>query len=120
MSWVEAETACREQGGHLASINSEAINDKIWDETKTNHTEHTSMWIGGTDQEEEGVWKWTDCSPWDFEAWMEETAGNQPEKQDCLEFFRDGGIWGDDDCTMRNYFLCSQKLCPEKGINFQI
>ena len=57
LSWAEAEGACRKEGGHLASIASKATNDKISNETKTNHRGHTSMWIGGTDTEEEGVWR---------------------------------------------------------------
>ena len=112
LNWAEAETACRKEGGHLASITSKAINDKISNETKTNHRGHTSMWIGGTDSEKEGTWKWSDCSEWKFELWMQVSEGNQPKKFDCVEFFREGVFWGDDDCTRKNYFLCSQKLCP--------
>ena len=70
------------------------------------------MWIGGTDTEKEGVWKWSDCSEWKFELWMQISAGNEPKQYDCVEFFREGIFWGDDDCTRKNYFLCSQKLCP--------
>jgi len=112
LSWAEAETACMKEGGHLASITSKAMNDKISNETKTNHRGHTSMWIGGTDSEKEGTWTWSDCSEWKFELWMQVSEGNQPKKYDCVEFFREGVFWGDDDCTRNNYFLCSQKLCP--------
>merc|ERR1711971_1263454 len=97
------------QGGHLASITSKATNDNVSAEFKTKP--HTSMWIGGTDQEEEGVWKWSDCTPWNFEAWMKNVAVNFAEEQDCLEFFRSEGTWNDDDCTKKNYFLCSQRIC---------
>ena len=110
VSWADAEEYCRKQGGHLASITSKETNDNI--SALLNTKDHSSMWIGGTDQEEEGVWKWSDCTPWSFEAWMEDTPWNRPEAQDCLEFFRNEGVWGDDDCTMKNYFLCSQKICP--------
>ena len=112
VSWADAEEYCRKHGGHLASITSKATNDNISALLNTKHEDLRSMWIGGTDQEEEGVWKWSDCTPWSFEAWMEETTGNRLEAQDCLEFFRYGAIWGADDCSKGNYFLCSQKLCP--------
>ena len=112
LSWLEAEEFCRKQGGHLASITSKATHDNISAEFETKHPEHTSMWIGGTDQEEEGVWKWSDCSPWSFEAWMKNVAVNFAEEQDCLEFFRNEETWNDDDCTKKNYFLCSQRICP--------
>merc|ERR1712192_115413 len=79
LSWAEAETACMKEGGHLASITSKAMNDKISNETKTNHRGHTSMWIGGTDSEKEGTWTWSDCSEWKFELWMQVSEGMQPK-----------------------------------------
>ena len=39
-TWIAAENFCQEQGGHLAS-----------------------------DMEKEGVWIWTDCTPWEFTFW---------------------------------------------------
>ena len=63
LNWVEAEATCRKQGGHLASITSKAINDRVSNETERSHKDHKSMWIGGTDTEEEAVYRWSDCNP---------------------------------------------------------
>ena len=114
LNWLEAEKTCRKQGGHLASITSQAVHDNIT--AQFQGKQHKTMWIGGTDQEKEEVWKWTDCSLWNFEQWNQGQPDNQREAEHCLEFFRnDGRGWNDYDCTARNYFLCSQKLCPSGG-----
>ena len=111
LSWAEAEDVCKNQGGHLASLTSEALKEKISDDFKTKPNAQTSMWIGGKkDKDEDGLWKWSDCSSWNSEAsskpLKEEATGN------CLEFLRDGvDDWGANDCAKENYFLCSQKHC---------
>merc|ERR1712037_579554 len=108
LNWAEAEATCRKQGGHLASITSKATNDRVSNETERSHKDHKSMWIGGTDTEEEAVYRWSDCEEGKFEL----LTGIQPKKYDCVEFFKEGKFWGDNDCAEKNYFLCSQKLCP--------
>ena len=112
LNWLESEETCRKQGGHLASIPSQAVHDNIT--AQFQDKEHKTMWIGGTDQEKEGVWKWTDCSLWNFTPWKRGQPDNIKNGQHCLEFFgtEEGGKWNDDDCTIGKYFLCSQKLCP--------
>jgi hypothetical protein len=69
-TWPQAKTNAQARGGHLATITSEeewqvARND-IADLVGTNE----SWWLGGTDEEVEGVWKWVTGEPWGFTRWF--------------------------------------------------
>ena len=100
-------------GGHLASITSEAVNAYIFEEKKKRPL--ANVWIGGSDKEIESVWKWTDGSPWNFTNWYP----GQPNKrggQDCLRHLGDTNRWDDATCNRDHHFVCSQTLGSGVGI----
>ena len=46
------------------------------------------VWIGGTDKRIEGVWEWSDGSPWDYENWRKPTEpNNYGGNEDCIILF---------------------------------
>ena len=83
LSWDAAEEFCQKEGGHLASVTSESTNDYISKE-KSRH-----LWIGGSDKENEGTWKWTDGSAWNFTKWNkgQPSNGSDEDDEDCLQYF---------------------------------
>jgi hypothetical protein len=142
-TWPEAEAACQERGGNLASIASEAQSDVVtvllaeaeglW-----------QCWIGLTDAAEEGAWVWSDGEPaTGFTDWK----GSQPNNhipddprcaaslvgEDCAGINNNG--WEDWPCEFvsrkpggegeipgmsgcyqnRNPFACSKPATPSKA-----
>ena len=75
------------------------------------------VWIGGNDIEEEGVWKWVDCTSWAqvvFWAPGEPNATNGDEA--CLSYSASLGFkWNDLNCDREAGFLCSKKKCPGRN-----
>ena len=65
MTWAEAEHFCKEGDGFLASVTNLNIHEYIMSKVVKNNN-HSWFWVGGTDQEQEGNWKWTDGSDWNF------------------------------------------------------
>lgn len=64
----EAEAACADNGGHLASMHSNA--DHITVTRACNDVSETgNCWIGLNDVADEGTFVWTDGSPTDYEHW---------------------------------------------------
>jgi len=117
-TWEAAEAFCQQKNGHLASITSDAINKYVMEGIKRRGLHGT--WIGGNDIDEEGNWKWTDGSPFEFTFWTSGEPNNAgPDKdEDCLMYgYR--GKWNDGRCTrVPSYmtgFLCSKK--KGTGIN---
>ena len=120
MSWYSAEGFCQAAGGHLASVGSSGKKDYL---TK-GITERglDNAWLGGSDIEEEGIWKWADCAPWDFTFWNPGEPNNVGGIQDCLQYDHSHAGWDDTECTHEKFFVCSKKICPgnvENNLLFQ-
>jgi len=60
LRWNDAESFCQDEGGHLASVHSEAQNDFLFT------ISGFATWLGGHFVETEGKWTWSDGSTWDF------------------------------------------------------
>jgi len=119
--WFAAGLYCRNKGGHLASVHSDATNDFVWG--MMNRTSLNPIWIGGNDIDEEGVWKWTDCTPWDFTVWYKGEP-HRP-KYNCLNVFKfddqhelknANKKWNDNRCVNKQGFVCSKKICSGEEV----
>ena len=115
-SWTAAEDFCRQEGGHLASMVDDGLKDRILEEmTKSGHD---WIWLGGI--EEESVWKWVDCTPWNVTFW----ASGEPtiDHEECLTLVLNfpgythlNKKWNDKSCSYERGFLCKKKIC--QGLN---
>lgn len=107
MDWDAARMACGTWGGapglgHLASIGDAA------EQAFVAPLVAQATWIGGGDAVTEGVYTWTDGTPWSYELW----APNEPNDttvEDCV-FMRSDGTWDDHDCDFAwPAYLCERR-----------
>lgn len=75
-TWLDAEAAAIELGGHLATIDDDAENTFVAGRFGA-LTEGRNLWIGLTDQAVEGTFVWTSGTPVSFTNWL----GGEPN--DC-------------------------------------
>ena len=112
-NWGGAREYCKKEDGHLASITNSTIHDFIQSKVDPNCHE-TWFWVGGTDQERENDWRWTDESQWEFTKWARRQPDNHLklnlEREHCLQIWKTG--WNDQSCGHSLRFVCSQKICP--------
>ena len=116
-TWADAEHFCQGEGGHLASVPSSAIEDYVKEGLQRHNID--VAWLGGNDIEEEGTWKWADCTPWDYTFWASSEPNNQGGGEDCLHQLTNpseyGGYlhwkWKDSKCSNKFGFLCSKRIC---------
>lgn len=86
MTWTDARQACINMGGHLVTSTSLAENNflfSLW----------PNGWIGLTDEQTEGVWKWVTGEPYSWSYWN----GGEPNNagnEDYIQFVG-GGRWND-------------------------
>lgn len=77
MDWNEAKIYCENMGGHLLTINGQDEQNFI----NSLNFERTDYWIGGTDEDCEGRWKWITDEAWQYENWHD----NQPDNDKDIE-----------------------------------
>ena len=84
-SWKEASDYCDNLGGYLVTINSADENEHVL------QISNGGIWLGATDEMEEGTWVWVSDEPWEFTYW----AQNQPDNF-TNEDFLTLGSYGED------------------------
>ena len=123
---------CREQGGHLATINNTSENSFLFNILRKNHDE--TAFFGYSDETEEGNWQW-DYGNSSYVNWTK-YGQQQPDdgaphgtSEDYAEFNYDGnkepsynvpsdGTWNDAVFKRNtNLFICEWEFYVEKELN---
>ncbi|KAL6455496.1 hypothetical protein MHYP_G00360360 [Metynnis hypsauchen] len=101
-SWSESRQDCRGRGADLVIINSRE---------EQNFTEilrrGQTTWIGLTDSETEGVWKWVDGSALTTEFWERGEPNSNAGDEDCVVT---GHNWADYPCSTRFMWICERNV----------
>ena len=108
--WDYAKLECESMNGSLAAVTSMKIHNFL-----TKDDRNTRYWIGGSDREKEGTWKWEDGSEWDFTNWASQPR-QQPDNinnENCLQIYHSSANngWNDFNCNYFFQFICSWKIC---------
>lgn len=65
------------------------------------------IWIGLSDLEQEGKWKWVNGADVDGDGlWQPGEPNDSDRHEDCVELSRRGGGWNDAPCTMKLSWVC--------------
>uniref|UniRef100_A0A4W5Q9I7 C-type lectin domain-containing protein n=1 Tax=Hucho hucho TaxID=62062 RepID=A0A4W5Q9I7_9TELE len=101
-SWDESKQDCRERGADLVIINSKEEQTFLTNLNKR-------VWIGLTDKDREGTWKWVDGTPLTTTYWIGKNPDNKME-EDCAEIFIGPveGNWNDLSCATHLNWICER------------
>ncbi|XP_026210251.1 C-type mannose receptor 2, partial [Anabas testudineus] len=105
-SWMEANAFCLGQNSNLMSI--QDIHERLWVRTQINKEIY---WIGLNDQFVEGIWEWSDGSPFIeyLSYWMQgqpDNWGDEPG-EDCGQVVGSSlGQWNDENCNVKRKYIC--------------
>ena len=101
--WENARKECLHSHSDLASISSSAENDFIATTLIPGEGGH---WIGLNDKEQEGVFKWSDGTPYNFSSFGDSDT-SKGNVSNCV-VFNDRG-WGDKKCSRRRPYICKKR-----------
>lgn len=108
-TWHVAKHFCQAVGGHLAtSTNAVEFNviDKLCRESGKD------AWLGGTDEEKEGVWRWVTGEPFQFDAFFD----NWAESEHHLNFYARDKRYNDLVGGARFAFICEWESVGIRGL----
>lgn len=94
MNWNEANNYCESLGGHLVTITNEEEQTFIFELIILGNK--STYWIGITDVETEGVWKWITGEKYQYTNWNRGEPNNGgPGPEDWGEMIASTGKWND-------------------------
>lgn len=97
VSWDEAKERCEKLEGHLVAITSRAEQKFVAELALAGKGKaRAALWIGYTDREKEGKWKWITGEKSGFSYWAAGEPNNSSAGEHCCEMWLDsGGKWND-------------------------
>ncbi|CAL4067141.1 unnamed protein product, partial [Meganyctiphanes norvegica] len=114
MIWQEAVDFCKIMGGFLAEVNEpEALLQYV---NQTYFQSKTGFWLGATDQNQEGEWKWNSGLPISPSVWgvgqPNDWKGdnNNHQGQDCMEII----LHDTHNVDQNGYIFIQDAHCDEK------
>lgn len=105
-TWRESRKDCLERGSDLVIINSKAEQEYLRRLNK-------KFWIGLTDAEQEGEWKWVDGTQLQESYWRTGEPNSFEERnEDCgeIKYLGMKNNWNDEPCDFNNHWICERKL----------
>ncbi|MBU7443559.1 C-type lectin domain-containing protein, partial [Paraburkholderia fungorum] len=116
--WLESVNNCTAEGGHLAILTTRAEHEAVEKESRRLGLFYKNFWIGLTDSENEGEWKWVDNSTLTNPFWnkLESEPDNNesggPQGEDCAVVDSHSQTWYDVPCTFSYPRLCQMDAIP--------
>ncbi|XP_078392737.1 hepatic lectin-like [Cetorhinus maximus] len=105
--WNSAKLQCESLNSHLIIINTEQEQNFMEKSIENNPGDY---WIGLTDRESEGNWKWVDGSPVSFTRWGQGEPNNWNGNENCAIIKTRG--WNDYSCSDQFRFICEKRALP--------
>lgn len=99
-TWDVAAEYCARMGGHLVTISSDEENVFV-----NSLCYRTDIWIGASDIEEEGTFKWVNGEKMDYTLWADGEPNNGSGNQDYAHMYTNG-TWDDGYNNSSLPFVC--------------
>ncbi|XP_027029933.1 C-type lectin domain family 4 member E-like [Tachysurus fulvidraco] len=109
-NWTESREDCIMRGADLVIVNSREEQEFI-----SKYSNGTRAWIGLTDTDKEGTFKWVDGSPLTTEFWWNGEPNDYKQREDCVitghaKAKSNISTWADYPCNLLLADICEIKI----------
>jgi len=104
--WKVAERRCAENGGHLASLDTEATSEALRAALRSPLGAGRAVWMGLRAPRGPGSWAWVTGEPLSAARWDQGEPNNFGGNEGCAEWLIADGSWNDTRCELRQGYLC--------------
>ncbi|XP_077991767.1 perlucin-like isoform X2 [Glandiceps talaboti] len=105
-TYDEAETLCQGMDSQLVIIKDAELDLFL----REFGSRTSSVWIGITDREVEGTFRWSDNTPLTYSNWSPPQPDNSKGIEDYGQLNREyGGQWNDKSCESKQGFVCQKE-----------
>ncbi|XP_062386718.1 C-type lectin domain family 4 member F-like [Sardina pilchardus] len=104
-SWDDARQHCKSTGADLVTINSQEEQEFVSSFNK-------EVWIGLSDVNVEGQWRWVDDSPLTTKFWAKDQPNSYKGEQDCVKLWLSPPLenWNDEKCSIVHQWICEKPI----------
>ncbi|XP_073330239.1 C-type lectin domain family 6 member A-like [Pagrus major] len=106
-SWDDSREDCKGRGADLVIVNSK-------EEQMFINSVTLVVWIGLTDREEEGTWRWVDGSVLNSTVFWRysEPSGKLGGGKNCVDiyWYREERSWNDEKCATQHHWICERMI----------
>ncbi len=115
LTWSEAKSKCESLGGHLPIVETAAENDflvKLADKNfaREGRNGREAVWLGMTDADSEGNWRWIDGKPVTYTNWLLSQPNNKSNNE------HSGMLWLSNEPTHPTGQWCDQPNKSEQHV----
>ncbi|XP_077196633.1 C-type lectin lectoxin-Thr1-like [Paroedura picta] len=110
LTWTDAETECRNLGGHLASIHSQEEMSHLSQYIRKFIQRYENVWIGMYSPNKDQRWQWVDHTSISYQPWDDGEPDNFFFIEYCvmLIYKNDYTRLHDDNCLRKQPYVCKQ------------
>ncbi|KAK8734902.1 hypothetical protein OTU49_005721, partial [Cherax quadricarinatus] len=103
-SWQEAESACVNEGAHLASVHDLSEDALMW--VLTQESAVDDAWLGFNNLQSQQVYKWCDGWPTMYTNWDRDQPNATSSDNNCVRVNVHNGRWSAENCEEVRPFIC--------------
>ncbi|XP_076027201.1 uncharacterized protein LOC143016650 isoform X2 [Genypterus blacodes] len=100
-NWNESRQECLLRGANLVIINSRGEQEFLKDL-------QDRFWIGLSDLDNEGQWRWVDGTGLTYRIWAPEEPNDEYGGEDCVELLQKFNAWNDASCSAMKHSVCEK------------